>query len=167
MLCPCPPIRCGVKHHRLEIVHCVGKAGFRRLSGVEFLPERPESTSLLPGQHTKDAVSSTGFPVMFRCFCRLIIGISIPCINLHQVMNQQHGYRPQQVNGLIGVFRQQNGHQRNVPGMLGIVFLPAASGEIGLPPDLLFLVDFPDKGNLLLQSVLHRLCLLFCFLLPV
>lgn len=45
-------------------------------------------------------------------------------------------------------------HDGKMPGVLCVVFLPLAVGEVGLPSDQLLLVDFQAEGHLTVQSVL-------------
>lgn len=70
-------------------------------------------------------------------------------------MAQQHGDGFQHINGLVGVLAEKQHHEGGVPGVLGVILLADAVGEIGLAADEFFLVDFTDEVELLGESVVH------------
>ena len=88
-------------------------------------------------------------------------------LDLNQVVDQNHADHMQQVNGAaVGIFTQHQGHQSQVPGMLGVVFPARCVGEQGLAIDGFEFVHFADKCDLLFQAVKVHKGLIFQFSRP-
>jgi len=82
-----------------------------------------------------------------------IVGEGIAGINFYEIVNQHHLKDAQYVERLmIGVLREDDNHEREVPGMFGTVFSPATMDDNGLTKDFLEAVNFDNKSNLAAES---------------
>lgn len=86
------------------------------------------------------------FAAASRCLLGLlanfIISVGVAGINLYYIVQQAHHHDFCNVDGFVGVFFQQVCHNGHMPGMFRIIFLSAVVGEVGLPENIFFLVDF-------------------------
>lgn len=72
-------------------------------------------------------------------------------------MHQEHFHDAKQIYlPLIQMFLEQPGHERNMPGVLRIIFVPGFVHQVRLAVDRLQLVDFPDKLDLPVQTFIHE-----------
>ena len=159
MLRPCLSIGRHVEHHRLDVVHGMGKPRLRSLSFFKFLKQAFQILSLVFGEQSIQPPGRLGLPFLLVPFSLLIVGIGVAGIDLHDIMDQDHGNGFQNIDFFVGMFRHQNGHQRHMPGMFGIVFLPLSIGQPSLTEDLFLLVCLQCERKLLFQSLVfdaHR-----------
>ena len=156
MFFPCFSVRRRIQHDRLNVIHGSCESGFRCLSLFKFFPEFSQPLSLILGEQSENAFRSFFLSFTLGCLRGFIIGIGIPGINLHDIMDQKHGNCFQHIDRLIGIFTKENRHQCHVPCMLCIIFLSGSACEIGLAADELFFVNFTDKIELLIQAGLFR-----------
>ena len=156
MFFPCFPVRRRIQHDRLDIIHGSCESGFRCLPLFKFLPKFSQTLPLILRQKSENAVCSFLLSFTLSRLRRFVIGIGIPGINLHDIMDQKHGNCFQYIDRFIGVFTEENRHQRHVPCMLCVIFLSGSPCEVGLTADELFFVNFTDKIELLIQAGLFR-----------
>ena len=72
-------------------------------------------------------------------------------IDFDDVMDQEHPQHAVGIHGSAGVFAQQQGVHRQVPGMLRRVLPAAFVEQRRLPDDGFQAVDFPEEIELLFQ----------------
>ena len=122
-------------------------------------PEKP--AAMIRRQQGKNPLFGSFLPGFLGLQSFRIIGIGIPGVNLHDIMNKAHDHDFSDIDRFIGILPQQVGHDGHMPGVLGVVFIPSVSGQMGLPEDVLFLIDLQGKCHLLFQTFLHIVPCLF------
>ena len=156
-----------VEHHRLYIVHRPCELRFWRLLRLKFEPQIVHLLPLLLRKHSIDTIRRLALTRSLRPFAFLIIGISIPGIDLNQIMNEKHTDRMEHINLLIRIFTEQKCHDCHMPRMLRIVFLTRRTGQICLSSDKLLLVDLADEIKLLIQALLYFFIHIFHLLIDI
>ncbi len=141
-----------VEQQRLEVVHHVREAGFRRAPRLELVEERRQLRALVLRQQRIDALLGGLLARLLRLQARRVISIRVARVNLHDVVDQAHHHHPRDVHGFVGVFAQQPRHRGHVPGVLRVVLGPPAARQVRLPEDILLLVDLEDEAQLLLKT---------------
>ena len=71
----------------------------------------------------------------------------VACVDLDQVMDQQHRRHPAQVGAWRRVAAQDLRHQGQVPGVLGGILFPGAVQDAALPQHALELVGLPQEAQ--------------------
>ena len=153
MFFPCPAIGSRIQHNRLNIIHDFCKTGFGTLPGFKFQPQIQHLFCLILRQQIKNTICRFQFPLGLRGNSSIVICISIPCINFHNIVNQQHGYRFQHIKRFTGIFAQQNRHQCRMPRMFRIIFHCFIITAVSLAVNLFFFINFQRKLHLLFQTV--------------
>ena len=141
-----------VQEQRLKIVHGVGVPGFRRSSLLKLVEKRSQLHFLIFRQNREYPLLCRVLPGLLGLQSFRIVGIGIPRVDLHQVMDQTHEHDPGNIHLLVGILPQQIGHDRHMPGVLRVVLPAPVTGEMRLPQHVLFLVDLQRKGQLFLQA---------------
>jgi hypothetical protein len=98
VLYPALPLCGGVEHHGLEVVQGPGEFGLRGFSLLKFLPQCPELFALVLGQQAVEPLGRPLLPVMGGGLPRRIVGVGVPGVNLHDVVEEHHGQGLQQVD---------------------------------------------------------------------
>ena len=96
------------------------------------------------------------FPFCLRLLRFFIIGVCIPSLNFHNIMNQAQNHDSADVDFLVSIFLQQICHDCHMPCMFSIIFSSAMARQMGLSENILFFIDLYDKIDLFLQSVVHH-----------
>ena len=81
-------------------------------------------------------------------------------------MNEAHEHDTADVHFLVCVLAQEVSHDGHMPGMFGIILVPAVARQVGLTENILFFVDFQRKSQLFCKAFVltHKLiCLFFYF----
>ena len=91
------PLGVKVEDEGLEAVEGGGESGFGGLTGFELFPEGTEAPALASWQQAVDAVGSRAFARGLPSLGFLVVDESVPGINLHDVVHEQHGNDPRDV----------------------------------------------------------------------
>ena len=148
----------------------MGIFGLRRLIFLKLVEQRDQLLLLVVGKNGEDPLLGSVFSCFLRLQVLLVISVGVARVDLYDVMDETHEHDLRDVDLLVGVFPKQISHDRHVPGVLRVVFVPSVPGKVCLPEDVLLLIDLQSKGKLFLQSFVHW-CLLyeltFCTLFPL
>ena len=87
----------------------------------------------------------------------LIIRIGVTRIDLHDIMEQAHQHDLCDIDRLIGIFLQKICHYGHVPCMLCIVLVSSVSGQMRLPEDVFFFINFQGKCQLLFKTPVSQI----------
>ena len=131
----------------------MSKAGLRRLAFLKLIEQSRKLSPLILRQKGKDPFLRRVLPYFLGFQSLRIIGIGVPGIDLHDIVDETHEHDLPDIHGRIGVLPQKPGHDRHVPGMLRVVFPPPVAGEVRLPEHVFLLIDLQGKGQLLLQPL--------------
>jgi len=146
--------RLPVLQKRLDAIHGICEAGFRRRGLIKFFPEVAEFLAKLFWQKAEDPVGSTPLALYFGGVPGQVKGKRIPGVDFHHVMHDEHAENFGQIHGSGGVFCENHGRQGEMPGMLGGIFLPGTIRQQGAPKDILQLVGLNKKRELLFDTLL-------------
>ncbi|VTR67285.1 hypothetical protein DESC_60025 [Desulfosarcina cetonica] len=115
----------GIVNQRLQAVEGVGEARLGGFTGFELIPQGTKCLGLVPGQQIEDAFGRGRFALGLVLVSDAVVAIGIAGIDLHQIVDQHHADHLQKIDRVIGlgVLTQHQGHQGQVPGVLGIVLL--------------------------------------------
>ena len=91
VLHPAFPVRGGIEHSWLDIVHGVGEFCLRGFAGFKFIPKLLKFPSLVRRENGKNPFGTGRFTLGLVFLGRLVIGIGISRVNFHQIMDQEHG----------------------------------------------------------------------------
>jgi len=138
---------------RNEAVQRGGKACFGALTQFEFFPKLPQFIALIIGQQAKQSIGCGALAVCFVGQRLRVINERIACIDLDDVVNQRHLYHFQNIDRLIRILGQQHCRHREMPAMLGSVFIPAFVDKIGSSVNGLQFIDLDNESNLLLEAL--------------
>ena len=148
MLAPAAAVVGVVQQHGLEAVEGAGEPGVGRLAGLELLPQGPQLAALLGRQ---EAVTAGRRRPASRSDLRgqpgLVVDEGVAGVDLDEVVEQQHREDAGEVDRLVGVLGQDEGEQRQVPGVLGGVLPPLTADDGGAPLDLLQPVGLEQEGR--------------------
>ena len=157
---PVLPVIAVVKENRLQIVHRMGKFSLGCLVFFKLIKERDQLCFLVIGKQRVDPLFCCVFPDFLRFQAFRIVGIGISGIYLNDVMDQAHQHYFCNIHFFIGILAKQICHDSHMPCMLCVIFVPAMTGEMCLPENILFFVYFKGKCQLPFQSFIHRMLLL-------
>jgi len=136
----------GIEQERLQAVESVGKAGFGRHEGFELVPEGAELGGLIGGEESEEAVGGEALTLLLVGVCGGIVGEGVSGIYLDQVVNEKHSRDAKDIDRGRRVLGEKRGHERNVPGVLGIVLLAAVrAGDERLTEDRFEFIYFQDE----------------------
>ena len=78
-------------------------------------------------------------------------------------MNEAHEHDTADVHFLVCVLAQEVSHDGHMPGMFGIILVPAVTRQVGLTENILLFVDFQRKSQLFCKAFVltHKLICLF------
>ena len=127
-----------------------------RLGGqilLKLLEQSPKILCLIVRKECEDPVRRLLLPRMLGLLSLLIVGVRIPGIDLHDIVDQAHDHRVQHVDLLVGILREKIAHDRHVPGVLRIVLPPSVACQVCLPENVLFLVQFQYEIHLRLKAL--------------
>lgn len=101
----------------------------------------PAVPALVSGQKAEESLGCLLFPFLFVKIAGNIKGKGIAGIDFHDVMDEDHFGHVDRVNRLVGVFGQEQGHEGQLPTMLGGVLVAALPGlrvghDVGVPDHL-------------------------------
>ena len=78
-------------------------------------------------------------------------------------MNQAHDHDAAYVDLFICILSEQISHDGHVPGVLGVVLVPAVAAQVRLSENVLLLIDLKRKSKLLRQTFINHSPLLLPF----
>ena len=142
----------------------MGKARFRCLIRFELEPEIHQHFSLILRQQAVDALGRFVFSLVFCFVCLRVVRIRVACINLHEVVDQQHEHRSADVDFLTRIFLQQKCHHRHVPCVLRVVLLARIAADVRLAQDLFFFINLQNKIQLFFKTFAIHLFPLFFYM---
>ena len=150
VLLPRGALGVGVEEDREHAVHGVGVLRLGGGARLEFVPEGAILGGLVGGQEREDTVGGDGLAGVLGGGAGGVVGEGVAGVDLHEVVDEEHLHHAQQIEGGdVGVLGEEYGHNGDVPGVLGVGFLPAADESVVLPANLLEPVDFEEEGDLL------------------
>ena len=152
MLYPRLAVGCIIEHGGLNVIHCVCKLCFGCFTAFKFKPQIHHLFALIFRKKSENSFCGFHFTLCLSFLSFLIIGICIACVNLDNIVNQEHCHCFKHINFRICIFGKHNGHYRHMPCVLGIVFLFSSVGKVGLTDDEFFLINFLYKIKLLFNS---------------
>ena len=126
-----------VEQQGLQAVEGGGVAGLRSLARLELLPQPPQGVALAGGQQAEDALRRGALPLLLAGVGGLVVGEGVAGVDLHEVVDQVHAQHLAQVDLRGGMLTQDQRHQRQVPGVLGVVLPAVVVGQPRPPEDLL------------------------------
>ena len=130
----------------------MGKPRLRGFALLKFLPDRAQLLPLIGRKQAVEAVCRLFLALTLSGQSLRVVGVGVAGVDFDHVVDEQHGHRFQHVDCLIGVFAEQNAHQRHMPCMVGVVFMLRAVGEQRLAQDGFLLVRLQNKVELLFES---------------
>ena len=139
----------------------------RRFVCLKLIPQRAQFFALVIRQQGIDPVCRFHFPFALALAQFIVIAVCVARVDLHNIVDQDHGYGLKHINLFVGVFAQQYCHKRHVPGMFGIVFKPLAAGDQRAAFDFLFRVRLQNKIKLLFQPFRCFVCHVLPFFISV
>jgi len=87
----------------------------------------------------------------------LVVAEGVPGIDFHQVVDEDHFHHPEKIQSLFpGILGEQQGHQGQVPGMLGTVFVPGSADDYILPQNILQFIGLHNESQLFFQAFLFQ-----------
>ena len=100
---------------------------------------------LLLGKQTKQSPGRPLFPLRFVGVGVVVVEEGVAGIDLHDVMDNHHFQDAQEFDGGVSMFVQHESHQRQMPAMLGGVFVATTVYEVGPPENTLKPVHFKNE----------------------
>lgn len=120
----------------------------------ELVPQPAQAAVLVRGQQGEDAVGGRPLRgVLPGLLLSVGVGEQVPGVDLHQVVQQDHGHDTERVDPGRRVVAEYRRHHGQVPRVLGRVLLAAEPGEDGLPEHPLEPADLGDEPHLLLEPL--------------
>jgi hypothetical protein len=112
--------------HRLHVVYCGGEECVWRFSLVEFLPERDASRALVGGKESEYAAGRGVFAIFFVHVAGRVVEKRVSRVYLDDIVNEQHFDDGADIDRWVDRFVGEDyRHEREMPGMLGGIFMPA------------------------------------------
>ena len=93
----------------------MGELGLCRLCGFKLIEQRDQLRFLLRRKEGEDAFLGLVFALLLRFQAIGIVGVGVPGVDLHDVVDQTQEHDPGNVDRFVGVFLQKVGHDRHVP----------------------------------------------------
>ena len=164
---PCGAFGQTVEQHRLKTIDGGGKFRFRCRAGFEFVPERTQFARLIWRQQTEDALGGFGFALVLIGHAGGVVGEGVTGVDFDEIVNDEHFQDAEHVLIVndehfqdaehverlhVAVFGEDDHEQRQVPGMLGVVFAASALSHERLPEDFFQFIRLDDEADLLSQS---------------
>ncbi|GAA0265490.1 hypothetical protein GCM10009539_60040 [Cryptosporangium japonicum] len=137
-----------VEQHRLEPVHRLAEARLRCAARLELVPQRTQVRRLVVGEQREQPVGRGLLAFTLPHDRGRVEHRAVAGVDLHQVVDDHQPHRVADVDRLVGVLGQQQHHQREVPGVLGVVLPTLGRGQRRRPQDGLELVDLGDERQL-------------------
>ena len=134
----------------------MGKVRLGGLVGLKFVKNSHQPAFLVVRQERINALLCRVLACLLRLQTVGVVGVSIPGVDLHYIMDQTHKHDPGNIDRLVGIFLQQVRHDSHVPCVLGVVLAAAVAGEMRLPENVLLLVDLENEIQLFLQPFVHK-----------
>lgn len=142
-----------VEQHRLKTVDRSSEFRLGCLARFEFVPQRAQFTALIDGQQAKNAVGGFGFAFMLVSHARGIVSEGVTSVDFHEIVNDEHFQDAEHIEWLdVAMLGENDDEERQVPGVLCVVFAASTLRDKRLPEDFLEFVHFDDEADLLGQS---------------
>jgi len=123
------------------------ETGLVRLARIELLPETDEKVARLFGSQPADPFHR--FQLLSFPFFPAFVSKDelVPCVNLAEIVNEQHGYHPVDIDLQIQAVGQGYREQGDLPAVLRRVFVSSFPNGPDLSEDPLQLFDFEHELN--------------------
>jgi hypothetical protein len=142
-----------VVQQRLEAVEGVGKVGVGGGGGFELFPEGAEGGGLVGGEEAEEFVGGGAFAGGFAQVGRRVVAVGVAGVDFDDVVDEEHAGDAVGVDAGGGVFGEERGHDRDVPGVFGGVFAAGVVGEERAAGDGFEAVELDDEADLVGEAV--------------
>ena len=123
-LTPAPALMMTIRHYATaQVIQRPGESRFRRLLTLELFPHRPHLLRHISRKKPKDTLRRSLLPFALCQHRGLVESKGVPGINFYQVVNEQHLDNVKHVHFGGSMFREDNRHQRQLPGVFGVILV--------------------------------------------
>jgi len=149
-LTPRPAPMMTIWHHApAQTIHGLGKPRFWRCLKLKLFPHCPYFFRHVTGQKPEDAPCRCFLPFALCQRSSLIEGEGVPRVDLDQVVDEEHFDDVKDIHGGGGVLRQDDSHQCQLPGVLGIILASLTMEDTVASKNRLYFVRFDQELHLL------------------